>query len=1184
MSRQAGSASLRRLHVNNSIFKKKGYNSNTKLTSVERTAKNKHITKDSETLFNEDKSEYFGRIDDYEGLFTTQQLVNVDFSKFENHVFFDSAVSKVHYAYRKILNEFPYDKTEYDVNQYFLNLDGFTKHIYDNHIPKNLGYLRFDGNNEVFIKDKNGNLFNDYKGEVKSGLFDINRNKFSFDFWLYIDSQANSTAFGTQIIFQKKDDSDNGITIYADNFTTLDNINYCDLNLVISNNNNFHKSVSQVELGKFNHVNFTTIIVQGKRFTNFYYNGKQKSVTQDGSLNVSEKLQNDFIKSNAFIGNGSNHAILANNTLNVTRTSGLIGYIDEFRFFVNSRKRKDIVVEKNKNIHSVPALNIYYKFNEPSGVYTNNNICLDSSGKKVHGLIRKNSGGSAWQESEISEYRTKDINIDTPIKYEVLNKSPVIFPNFSNTLLSQKSLLENAEIYDKQNPNVFWKLFPKYLFVESSDNDGVDNIFVTKEEVAIDQTNTKVLFGVTEPGNSTLINLITIWSRFFDQLKCYIDNISKIIDLNYDDLNNNKQSSIILPTALSQMGFEFKEIFPDIILDKLEGKNLTHEEVFSQKSIRQIQNVLWKRFLINSQDFIRSKGTINSIKSVFNSFGLEPDTFVSIREFNSQNKLNMSTSFIEKNKALKLVDFFDNGIINTSETFDNVSGYPANRLLLETQMYDSNNNIFLDFTSNWSLEAYVKFDQLKLESYNNKQSIFRIDKEDNVNSKVPYINLVFSRDKSTDISGTFTLYVRETNNNSQIVASSLNDVNLFDGKLHYICINRKHLTDSYSRYNLFECNSDFGSKNKAINQVESVVNIKDKDFSINKPFVRTGIVKSGFYDNVVTSENINYTRFEGLIGTIRLWQKELTKKEILVHKTDISNSGVDSSNIKDVHDTLILHTNLREKLETNSNGLVGIDNNYFELFNEVTRINNTANDIKSKIYIDNNYLTLTKNIFKLIDYIVLEQTSKIDYPENFSRVNINSLSNTKLMEDYENFNVNPNFSTESKFANFEDIRLSIDFSVSNFIDKEISKIILVNDYFTQNLSNASSLFEDSYQSLHELRNVFYEKLEKELNIKILYQIYKYYDNILEDILYQAVPSKVHYHGFNFVYESSIAERNKYQYRMSDSRIGYVDLESYVSFDTYNKRYSAEFNINGFSRRNTISDLNPDNSIIRKSWT
>ena len=1180
MSRQAGSASLRKLRVNNSLFKKNGYNSNTKLTSVERTAKNKHIIKDRETLFNEDKSEYFGRIDDYEGFFTTQQLVNVDFSKFENHVFFDSAVSKVHYAYRKILNEFPYDKTEYDTNQYFLSLDGFTKYIYDNHIPKNLGYLKFDGSNEVFIKDKNGNLFNDFKGEIKTGLFNINRNKFSFDFWLYIDNQADSNAFGTQIIFQKKDSSNNGITLYADSFIDDGSIKYCNLNLIISNNNDFHKSTAQIQLNKFNHINFTTIVVRGIRHTNFYYNGKQTSTVQQGSLSIGEKFSDDFLKSNAFIGNGASHTIIRDNSLNVTKTSGLIGYIDEFRFFTNSRSRKDIVEEKNKNIHSMNSLNVYYKFNEPSSEYTNNNICLDSSGKKVHGLIR-NSNGSAYTEVEISNFRSLNSNITTPLKYELLEKSPVIFPNFGETLLKQKTLLENASIYDKLNPNVFWKLFPKYLFVEASENDGVDNIFVTKEEVAIDQSNTKILLGVTNPANSTLVNLITIWSRFFDQLKCYIDNISKILDFNYDDLNSNKQSSIILPIALSQIGFDFKEIFPDVILEKLNNKNLTHEEVFSQKSIRQIQNVLWKRFLINSQDFIRSKGTVNSIKSVFNSFGLEPDTFINIREFNSQNKLNINTSFVERNRSLKLIDFFDNTISGTTETFNN-DGYPTNRILAETILYGSSGSPnFIDLTSNWSLETYVKFDHIKLESYNNKQSILRIDKEDD-GSKVPYLNLVFSRNKSTDKSGTLTLYIRETDDNSQIAISTLNNVNLFDGKLHYICINRKHLTDSYSTYDLFECNSDFGSKNKEISQTNSVVNITNKNFTINKPVIRSGIVKSDFYGNI--TNDITYSRFEGLIGTIRLWKKVLNEKEILVHKTDITNYGVDSPKIKDTHDSLILNTNIREKIETNSNGLLNIQNNYFNLFNEITIVDPTnTNKARTKIYLDPNYLSLTKNVFNVIDYLVLEQTSKIDYPENYNRVNINSLSSEKLMKDYENFNVNPSYSTESDFVNFEDVRLSIDFSASNFIDKEISKIILVNDYFTQNLSNASSLFEDSYQSLHELRNVFYEKLEKEINIKILYQIYKYYDQVLEDILYQAVPSKVHYHGFNFVYESSIAERNKYQYKMSDNRIQYIDLENYISFDTYNERYSKPFNINGFSRRNIITELNDDNSVIRKSW-
>ena len=144
--------------------------------------------------------------------------------------------------------------------------------------------------------------------------------------------------------------------------------------------------------------------------------------------------------------------------------------------------------------------------------------------------------------------------------------------------------------------------------------------------------------------------------------------------------------------------------------------------------------------------------------------------------------------------------------------------------------------------------------------------------------------------------------------------------------------------------------------------------------------------------------------------------------------------------------------------------------------------------------------------------------------------------------------------------------------------------MLVNDYFTQNLSNASSLFEESYQSLHELRNVFYEKLEKELNIKVLYQVYKYYDSILEDILHQAIPSKVHYHGFNFVYESSIAERNKYQYKMSDSRVGYVSLDRYINFDTYNDRYSVPFNLSGFNRRDIITEDQSDTNIIRKNWT
>ena len=42
-------------------------------------------------LYNENISEYFERFDDYTGFFSTQHLESVDFSNFEEHVFFDSA-------------------------------------------------------------------------------------------------------------------------------------------------------------------------------------------------------------------------------------------------------------------------------------------------------------------------------------------------------------------------------------------------------------------------------------------------------------------------------------------------------------------------------------------------------------------------------------------------------------------------------------------------------------------------------------------------------------------------------------------------------------------------------------------------------------------------------------------------------------------------------------------------------------------------------------------------------------------------------------------------------------------------------------------------------------------------------------------------------------------------------------
>ena len=75
------------------------------------------------------------------GLKNTQQL-NVDFSKFENHTFFNSARNKTHVAIDKIINHFPFDGTRAEHENFLNSIDGFEKYVLDS-FPKNVGFLNF---------------------------------------------------------------------------------------------------------------------------------------------------------------------------------------------------------------------------------------------------------------------------------------------------------------------------------------------------------------------------------------------------------------------------------------------------------------------------------------------------------------------------------------------------------------------------------------------------------------------------------------------------------------------------------------------------------------------------------------------------------------------------------------------------------------------------------------------------------------------------------------------------------------------------------------------------------------------------------------------------------------------------------------------------------------------------------
>ena len=104
------------------------YSNQKKVSNIFTDGDDKKIISNKDLTTNEN-STYLDREDNYYNFFTTSQIRNIDFSKFQNHVFLDSAVNKVSYCFEEIINNFPYDKSINEKQQYNNKLNGYVKHI-----------------------------------------------------------------------------------------------------------------------------------------------------------------------------------------------------------------------------------------------------------------------------------------------------------------------------------------------------------------------------------------------------------------------------------------------------------------------------------------------------------------------------------------------------------------------------------------------------------------------------------------------------------------------------------------------------------------------------------------------------------------------------------------------------------------------------------------------------------------------------------------------------------------------------------------------------------------------------------------------------------------------------------------------------------------------------------------------
>ena len=1157
------------------------YSNQKKVSNIFTDGDDKKIISKKDLTTNEN-STYLDREDNYYNFFTTSQIRNIDFSKFQNHVFLDSAVNKVSYCFEEIINNFPYDKSLNEKQQYNNKLNGYVKYILKERFPKNLGYLEFDGNQYVKVYDENGRVLPDFNGKVLKGNLNFGSFSLNFDFWIKPTSSNNN-----QIVLQKIH-TPSGLTQegYSIYITNESGIHY--INIVLNSQKSYLKSKHKINLNEWNHVH---ILVTKNSIKNstiiFYINGlkQDENLTEGDFLN--ELPENSFNNIALEIGRGVAHN---NSVINATgnTVSNFIGFLDELKISRKIYNQEEIRYQKNNNINKIKELKLYLKFNEPVGEYTNNNICLDSSGQKLHGIIL-NIDGTSITQTQVSGIRKEKTSSDSFLKYEKEINNPVLFPGYTPILNLQNELHQVAKRYDIANPNTFWKIIPKSLFEESS-NFEQDSILYANEEsfnFSSDESNRDLSISYNK--SKELINLLIIWSRFFDEIKLYIDSIKDFNNINYDALNNNESVNFILPIALKNAGFEFKEIFPTEIFEKLENKNLTHEQVLSTKNIRIIQNNLWKRFLINSQDYLRSKGTVKGIKNTFRSFGIDADRFVTVREYHGKNVLNIYDNKYKDSKSINYLNFLLNKDLNIATTYTGNNELPNNKFVLKIEDSDQDTQGTGDgefnYSKSWSLELICKFNSFKNNFYNNKQNLFRINRDDTNAKLQPVVNCYFKRE-SPDINYG-NIYLEISDNDSTGISSSpsvswvekkdqISNIRLLEGNDYYFCLTKeeKELNKSYC-YKLYVYNMSFPYEDEILvleindyrdaNTFEESTNYKDISIGNSN--------NSNYIYRTNTDLDIIDNTFEGEISRIRLWSRNLRKEEVINHSKDINSKGIlnpvrlKNQNNNKSTDYLKLNVDFNfdfQKKDLNTLYTKDLNSNTIEVVNkqnfenvyyndnkELIRDNNFSCKLKSNTNF-NTFITELNDIVLTKEKLFYKENPKIDEPITYNGININNQKN-------ENRNVSYlNNETSSNFVYKSDIRLSIDFSSVKFINEDISNVLMVNDYFNKTLSDYSNRYCSKYKSLDSLKKIYFLKLQENIDYKPLYQVFKYFDNILSDILMESVPTKASYSGFNFVVESCILERNKYEYKMSNSHVQVVDENSqYNNTHLFNKNKNTD---------------------------
>lgn len=1085
------------------------------------------------------------------GIKNTQQL-KIDWDNFASHTFFNSAQVKTNVAFQKILNEYPFDGTKQKVELFLDSLTGFERYVYDT-FPKNKDYLYFSGTQPgeayggtyVLVKDAAGAAYpNASVNTTGATILDPGSKSMTVEFHLFLPESAN----GSQALVDKHYET--GATDCHGFYIGLNStgsLSTGSLSFFATSGSVSDSLTVELVKGSWNHVAWVWDRSVNENNISCFVNSSLIS----SSSNFIEFDSVNTFGTDLLIGSGS---ALAGGTL-FNPTTTFSGALDEFRIWHSVRTRQQIENYKEKAIFADDSnLKLYFRFDEPSD--TNSNIVIDYSNNSLHGRI--SAGAVSLGVRSID----KDTIASNPMTYQKLEFSPILFPDSTEIATLQNSFLVDAIAYDKINPNLITRLIPSHYLAQGQAEEGLD----TEEGEIVEYTS-----GGEDPrsarlgGTQTFLLLLYTWAKFFDEIKLYTQAFSNLDFVDYDDTDT--VPDVFLQDMASRYGLTLPPLFQGSSIEQfIEGENVDNIISTNALSLQSVQNQIWRRILVNMQDFMKSKGTIHSVKSFIRTIGIDPDSTLRIREYGGPTKHALNYARDKKTEVSSMINFVSGGLLKSSPLLSTVEktepGWPLDGAFATFDSSLTSGSFTLEGTYRFNTNLDVGVSQSLMRLHVSASQAIGLSTDD-----VLLMNVVATK------GGRINLYTRNYLSTSlgtpaDTLVCSITGADIFDGSPWYVSCGRQRNDDpSFKTTNnlsneQIETNvssSFFVRLAKAENgeitethttasfYLESIPGLDANLFETGSntdlyyPYMAIGsgsitMATGSNSDMIALSTTSSYvpvdahhTEFAGKVTQIRFWSKYLLDQEWKEHVRNYRSVGVQNPKANFNFDTVSSGSWERLRMDCSTD--------------QIVTQSNTSGEIILTDFTQNN-LYMTGSQFLTSSQVIVPQqfyfsyiSPKFDEASTTEKIRIRGYQNYDKVQDSFWAEQAPVYDIPKTETPTDNERFTIDFSVVDALNQDIITLFSTLDDLDSAIGNPELMFSGDYPDLESLRKVYFNKLTSQMNIKSFFEFFKWFDTNIGTFIEQLLPRKTKFLGTNYVVESHMLERPKVEYKFEDIYLG-----------------------------------------------